>query len=254
MRRCRLPRHQVALALAAGLLLAPRRGLVVLPELPDDHLAVPTLGGVLSCASAARAHGLELINDPAELHLTVPRGTRVRGQARGVVHRRDVVSTGLATDLARTAADCARCLPSVEALVVVESALRRGVRVEEIEHHLWGRGCGSALSAVRRADRRSGSSGETVARVTLQEAGLDVEPQVFVSGVGWVDLLVEARVVVEIDGFSYHSDRTQFAKDRRRDARLTAMGYLVVRFTWFDAVRWPDYVVSTVRQLLAVAS
>jgi len=254
MPRSRLPRRQVERALAAGLLVAPRRGVVALPDLPMEQMTALRLGGVLSCASAAVVLGLDLIDEPARPHVTVPRGTRVPMQAAAVVHRRDVPSLELTTSLSRTAADCARCLPAVHGLVVVESALRSGLSAGEIEQHLWGRGCGDALALVRRADARAGSSGETVARVTLQAEGLQVEPQVFIAGVGWVDLLVEGRVVVEIDGFAYHSDRSQFAKDRRRDAQLTAMGYVVVRFTWLDAVRRPDYLVSTVRQLVALAS
>jgi very-short-patch-repair endonuclease len=69
--------------------------------------------------------------------------------------------------------------------------------------------------------------------------------------VGWVDLLVEGRLVVEIDGYAYHSSPQQFADDRRRDAALAAMGSQVLRFTWVDAVRRPDYVVRMVTAVLA---
>ena len=85
-------------------------------------------------------------------------------------------------------------------------------------------------------------------------AGLRVEPQVFVAGVGWVDLVVEGRVVVEVDGFAYHADAKQFALDRRRDAALVAMGYRVLRFTWVDVVTRPAYVVEMVRRALALSA
>lgn len=134
---------------------------------------------------------------------------------------------------------------------MLDSALRRGVQADEIASHLWGRGCGRARAALERADGRSGSSGESVARLAFEDAGLSVEPQVFVAGVGWVDLLVEGRVVVEIDGFAYHSDAARFANDRRRDAELTALGYRVLRFTWLDAVRRPERMIAVVRRVLA---
>ena len=45
-----------------------------------------------------------------------------------------------------------------------------------------------------------------------------------------VDLLWPAgRVVVEIDGYGYHSSRAAFSADRTRDYELTLSGYLVLR-------------------------
>lgn len=254
MRRSRLPRAATRRAVAAGRLVAPRRGMVALPDLPADQMTALRLGGVLSCASAAAVLGLDLLDPPGRLHVTAPRGTAVPADTSTVCHRRDVATEGVTTTLSRTAADCARCLPPVAALVAVDSALRAGADPEQVEAHLWGRGCGPARALVRRADPRSGSSGETVARLTIEDAGLRVEPQVLIPGVGWVDLLVEGRVVVEIDGYAYHSDPAQFALDRRRDAALVALGYTVLRFTWVDAVRRPAYLLSMVRRAVAQAS
>jgi len=45
---------------------------------------------------------------------------------------------------------------------------------------------------------------------------------------------------VEVDGFAYHSSREAFERDRRRDARLQAAGYRVVRFTYRQIVSDPD--------------
>lgn len=40
------------------------------------------------------------------------------------------------------------------------------------------------------------------------------------------------RVIVEMDGFAYHSTRAAFERDWRRDAELQAAGYRVIRVTW----------------------
>jgi len=72
-----------------------------------------------------------------------------------------------------------------------------------------------------------------------------------IAGVGLVDLLVECRVVVELDGFAYHSGRREYREDRRRDRELLAQGYLVLRFTWEDVMRDPGEVVRAVRAALA---
>lgn len=170
-----------------------------------------------------------------------------------VLHRRDAPSDdGVCTTVARTAADCARCLPEREALVVIDQVLARRVSMEDVLTHLPGARNGPARRVVERGSALSGSSGETVGRVVLTDAGLHVQQQVFFRGVGYVDLLVEGRVVVEIDGFAYHRDARQFALDRRRDASLVCMGYRVLRFTWLDVVRRPDYVVATVLAVLAL--
>lgn len=251
-RRAAFPRRPVERALEAGLLVAPRRGLIADARLPAPVLLAVSLGGVLSCASAAAHLGLELLDEPTRVHVTVPRGTVFPKALDAVVHERDVEAVAGVTSLARTAADCARCLPEREAVAVVDAVLRRGVRKDEILQHLWGRGCGRARAAVRRGDRRADSGGETVARLALEDAGLQVEPQVWIRGVGHVDLLVEGRVVVEIDGFAYHGNPKPFARDRRRDVALAGMRYVALRFTWVDAVRHTDYLVAAVALVVAL--
>jgi very-short-patch-repair endonuclease len=63
---------------------------------------------------------------------------------------------------------------------------------------------------------------------------LGIEPrlQVRISGVGRVDMVIGDRLVLEIDGYAYHSDKERFEADRRRDARLSARGYRVLRFSY----------------------
>jgi very-short-patch-repair endonuclease len=41
-----------------------------------------------------------------------------------------------------------------------------------------------------------------------------------------------ARIVVEVDGYRYHSSRPAFESDRRRNADLAAHGFQVIRLTW----------------------
>ena len=254
MRRSRLPRRQVERALAEGRLVPLGRVTVGLPDLPEPARRAVCVGGVLSCASAAMAHDLPLLAPNPPVHVTVPRNvSRVAG-GDGVVHRRDVACIDGVTLLARTAADCARCLPELDGLAVVDAVLARGVEREEVVGQLAGPGARAARAVVAMADPGAGSSGETAARLALVRAGLKVQTQVLIPGVGWVDLLVEGRVVVEIDGFAYHSDAKQFAADRRRDAALVAMGYQVLRFTWLDAVSRPQYVTAMVRAALAVSA
>jgi hypothetical protein len=58
-------------------------------------------------------------------------------------------------------------------------------------------------------------------------------------------------LVVETDGFEFHSMPTTFAADRRRDQRLTLAGYTVVRFTYDQVVGDPRTTAQAVSALLA---
>lgn len=69
--------------------------------------------------------------------------------------------------------------------------------------------------------------------------------------IGIVDgLHVPSRTIVELDGRKFHgADR--FQSDRSRDQRLTAAGYVVLRFTWDDVLNRPDHVREVIRRVVA---
>ena len=54
-------------------------------------------------------------------------------------------------------------------------------------------------------------------------------------------------LVVEVDGFRFHSSRAAFERDRLRDARLGAAGLRVLRVTWRQIVDRPEALVSADR-------
>jgi Protein of unknown function (DUF559)/Transcriptional regulator, AbiEi antitoxin len=62
----------------------------------------------------------------------------------------------------------------------------------------------------------------------------------------------ECRLVVETDGRD-HRRRARYEHDRERDAKMLLAGYRVVRFTWRQLTERPEYVVATLRALLATA-
>ena len=66
---------------------------------------------------------------------------------------------------------------------------------------------------------------------------------------------VGTRVLVECDGFAFHGRTAeQFDRDRRRDAELTAAGYVVIRVTWGMVCESPGVVARTLRIALQRAS
>jgi very-short-patch-repair endonuclease len=60
----------------------------------------------------------------------------------------------------------------------------------------------------------------------------------------------EQRVVVETDSWRHHGHRSAFESDRAKDARLQALGYRVLRFTWRQISEDPDFVARALRAVL----
>lgn len=70
-----------------------------------------------------------------------------------------------------------------------------------------------------------------------------------------VDLFWRAeRLMIETDGHDTHGTRAAFERDRARDARLTMLGYRVVRFTHRQLVYGREHVAATLVALLAGAA
>jgi REase_MTES_1575 len=89
----------------------------------------------------------------------------------------------------------------------------------------------------------------------VRAAGLPPpDHNVLVEGIE-VDLLWrEERLVVEVDGFAYHSRQVAFERDRLRDSRLVALGFRVMRVTWRQIVHEHSAVIAALAQALVVRS
>jgi very-short-patch-repair endonuclease len=58
------------------------------------------------------------------------------------------------------------------------------------------------------------------------------------------------RLIVELDGRAFHATAAAFERDRARDRRLQAAGWIVVRVTWRQLREEPETVVADLRSLL----
>jgi very-short-patch-repair endonuclease len=65
---------------------------------------------------------------------------------------------------------------------------------------------------------------------------------------GWPQL----KAILECDGYDFHASREPFQKDRRRWSAISSAGWRLGVVTWFDVTRDPIYVVTLVRELLAL--
>jgi len=141
------------------------------------------------------------------------------------------------TGILQTLLDLCRSRPIAEAVVAVDSALRQGrVSVEELTGALRdlpaGRGRDRVARALLLIDPQSGSVLETLCRVLLHQAGLAPdETQLVVRDaqgrwIGRVDFAwPTARLIVEADGFAFHTDRKSLRADRRRGNALVLEGW-----------------------------
>jgi very-short-patch-repair endonuclease len=222
---------------------------------------------VLSHLSAASVWGIHP-SGPNEGPVEVLIGARhVRRRAGIVAHRTTRLGRhevrifqGLpVTSPARTALDIAAEVSLRELERAVDEAMiRRLVRYSQLRaaaSQAKGRRGGPLLSAV--LDHRGAP---TITRSQAEERFLELvgaaelpQPEVNVQLNGYeVDFLWrEQKVVVEVDGYTYHATRSAFERDRTKDASLLAAGIQVMRITWLQMEREGLAVVVRVAQTLA---
>jgi very-short-patch-repair endonuclease len=215
---------------------------------------------VLSHGSAAYLYGMAP-RPHGDVHLTGPdrrsrRGIRVHRSAltpAEVTRRHGVPVAGPARTLVDMAAEAADLL--IER--AVEDALRRRLVTRAALEAEASRGRpGSAairqLLALERAPALTRSEAERRLVQLIRAAGLPApDHNLRVLGLE-VDMLWRRQgLVVEVDGFAYHSGRAAFERDRLRDARLTARGLRVMRITWRQISARPHAVVARLAEALA---
>ncbi len=223
---------------------------MALPDADPVILRCLSTNSLLTCASAARRHGLWLVHDPEHVHVLRPDG-HFRSD-RAVVHRGSWVPAPAGSRIASLAdvvLHASQCLPELEALVVVESAIQQGLSLEFLRAQLTGPRNAAARKVLGLVDKGADSLIETLARELMRRAGLHVEPQVYVPGVGWMDTIVQRCVDVELDGHT-HEDPESRRKDYARDARAQALGFGTVRFSYADVVHQPEQMVARVQAVV----
>ena len=174
------------------------------------------------------------------------------------LHPRDITRRhGIpVTTAARTLLDLAATEPTAE----LERALNeaRILRLvsdpslnEQFSRYPRHRGT-AALTKIIQADRGfTRSKAERMTRALIRKARLP-EPETNVKIEGYeVDLVWRAhRLIVEFDSWTFHSMRSSFEEDRRRDQQLTATGWRVIRITWRQLTGEPEAVVAVISAAL----
>jgi very-short-patch-repair endonuclease len=249
----------------AGLMVKSGGKLRLLGASPQQ-VATTAVGPLVGLGqrSAAEWYGWPLLNPPTSIELVVPRrrkptpwpGARIiRPQLHSseIVRIRDVP----ATKPLRTAVDLALHLPIADALAVLDGACRLGgvsTRALRRELRLLGRPKAALLADLVNPARASVY--ESLFFWLMHQAQIPEPRCQFEVRRGMV-LIARAdfawasrRVIVEVDGYKYHSDRAAFQEDRTRQNALVNAGWRVLRFTVADLLLRPGKVIAEVRAAL----
>lgn len=229
-------------------------------------------GAVASHRTAARVHDIPIPHGRYPEHVTVARNTRrlrrkeltfhARAMGFGDVELFDGVPV---TSAARTLVDVAATFPRLAAVWAVDDALRRGLASRaKVEHSLQQRptapGEAVARERIAEADGKAESILETAGRLALADGGvrLPVAQYRVTDGAGFVAYLdgayPEQRLGLEFDGQGPHSLPDAVFRDRVRQNRLHALGWTVLRFTWWDVMYGTKAFVAQVSSMLAAAA
>jgi len=237
LRQCGIGARRIAALCHSGRLVRVRQGWYVLPGMPRTVVEAVRVGGQLTCHGALDMLGVWAVKD-SRLHVAVdddatqlrtahdPRRRRERRDRRVRVHwrRASTATRSVIASLEDALSDYARCAPFEHVAAAVDSALHQGMISRE--HPLAAR-----FSAVG-VDGTCESGTETIFWLRMRHHRLPIRRQIRFHGVGRVDFLIGERLIIEVDGQGFHDDETSFERDRERDARLSVLGYRVLRFSY----------------------
>lgn len=256
MRRAGWSREALREAVLTGGLFRVRRGYYAFPDASRELIRCVRVGGLATGPTALPYLGVWKPQDPA-LHIVAPAHARL---LRDPDHRLARLSTGddvrvhwrgdpvvptllrftPVVDAFTAVLHAVECCSDENAVAVLDSALHTRVLVPADLDRIRERLPSHRRALIDGVDGRAEAGGESIVRHRLRMAGYRVEVQVPISRVGRVDIVVEGRLVVEVDGRATHDTADQFEADRRRDQELSAQHLAHLRFTYRQIMlEWP---------------
>lgn len=213
-----------------------------------DQVRAFVYNACISCVSAAQIYELPVLMEerPQKTHLSVSynRGmhpSKLRRFDDVCVHREQFVSdeergthvASIGTVLERVLV----CMPLKVSLPMLDAARNRGLYdVSTLTIPPTGSRLPHLREALSLSSDRARSILETVARLQLIDMGLAPQVGVCIEGVGEVDMIILGFIVIEVDGWAFHSSKEQREKDLKRDRELLRRGFVVLRFTYDDVM------------------
>ena len=257
-------RHHVARAVRARVIVRVRQGWFVLPGIHPSIQEALRVGGRLSCVSALalydawKAPGIDLHVAVATNSARLRTRNNPRRRLVDLTNSRVRVHWGPEGDGTRLMLGPLACLND---LIVCQPPDIAFAVVESLQHErptpplAWAAFVDSVpvihRPMLRLVDGICESGAEGLFWFRMQPFGLSFRRQVSIAGVGRVDFMIGKRLIVEVDGATYHTDPEQFEKDRHRDAVLSRLGYRVLRFSYLQVTEnWPEVEAAVIGAIL----
>lgn len=244
---------EMSVAVDAGLLSRVRRSWLATPECDPRRLRAASLGGRVTCVTAAEMHELWVPAGHDSIHIAVSSNASKLEVSGCRMHWSNgpaaVARTTTEDHLLNVLFHVARCLSREDAAMVWESAIRKKkVQPATLPRVQWRSSAAYELASL--ASALSDSGLETRFVWIMRGCGVEVRQQVWLDGHP-VDGLIGDRLVVQIDGFAHHQDAAARRRDIAADARLVLLGYTVLRFDYKQILFAPDEVREIVVQAMA---
>jgi len=235
-------RHAVRTAVEKGTLRRLARGWYDAGGCSSDDLAALALGGRIGCLTGLRDHGV-WVPPTQHPHVITPRW--VSPGSTVVSHPLPRIASWAPTSVRYDVVECLRQVlrhHDVEtSLIVLESACNLRLVSSQTVAGLIAECPERTAELLARFDPRAESGSETRVRLFLVRLGYRVRPQLYVRGVGRVDLLVGESLIIECDSHAHHTAEANYRIDRSRDLNAAAGGYRVVRLSWEQIfLTWPS--------------
>lgn len=224
-------------------------------------------GAVFSHRTAAALWGFTRFKQSGPVHVTLRR--RAQNPEGVVAHRAAGIEVGAAnglrvTSVLRTLLDLSATEPESDVRASVDEALRRKwTTTEKLQSFVARNSRHRGVAFLSKLlHEYLGGDGPTESELEAQVQEL-LEAEGFPRASRQQALLVGGRrrrldftfpgtkVVIEADGYAWHSSPLSFERDRARISALTARGFRVLQWTWAGLHERPDELVRDLRLALA---
>lgn len=229
-------------------------------QTPGVVVLAMRIGGRLGCVSALELHGAWHPPD-CGVHVLFPShasGRRSAGRDPGesiVRHWHDgATRTGAAfavAPLELALSEALRCQPNHFLIAILDSLLHRRLITRNRLEAVVRRAPARVHHLLDHIDARSESGTESITRYRLAICGLASQIQVTLRSHDRLDLEIDGWLAIEIDGRQHHAREAAFTKDRKRVVRVMREGRLVLQFSYATVVYEWDFVVDTIRAVMA---
>ncbi|CAM3720329.1 DUF559 domain-containing protein [Tsukamurella ocularis] len=242
-----------------GDIVVIRRGWYRFPGADPLVVAAVKGGAVITCVSAlafrpgvwipprrsARA-GLT----KSTTHLRRARHRRTRSHEDCGAYRHLPSPTRAVDDLPAALVCAANCLDADEFVAVLDSLLRKTdpYSVQDLEE-IFADAPKATKRLLEHLDPLAGSGTESLVRYRLTCLHIRVRSQQYVPGIGWVDLLVGDKLIIECDSTDHHSGAQRLV-DNRRDRTATRSGYRVMRFDYSEVIGDWDAILAEILDIV----